>query len=74
LAARLVEGYLLHRSGNFPRFIGVLMAILGLCRLICCFADLLAPLFADLITPATWPNGMNERASRPQSRRLDDPA
>ena len=50
--ACLVEGYLLYKSGYFPKFIGVLMQIAGLCYLISCFADLLAPSIADLITPA----------------------
>jgi hypothetical protein len=48
----LVEGYLLYKSGYFPKFIGVLMQIAGACYLISCFAELLAPSFADLITPA----------------------
>jgi hypothetical protein len=50
--ACLVEGYLLYKSGYFPKFIGVLMQITGLCYLISCCADLLAPSIADLITPA----------------------
>jgi hypothetical protein len=50
--ACLVEGYLLYKSGYFPKFIGVLMQIAGLCYLSSCFADLLAPSIADLITPA----------------------
>jgi hypothetical protein len=50
--ACLVEGYLLYKSGYFPKFIGVLMQVAGLCYLISCFADLLAPSIADLITPA----------------------
>lgn len=48
----LVEGYLLYKSGYFPRFIGVLMQIAGACYLISCFVDLLAPSLADLISPA----------------------
>jgi Domain of unknown function (DUF4386) len=50
--ACLVEGYLLYKSGYFPKFIGVLMQIAGLCYLVSCFADLLAPSLAALITPA----------------------
>jgi len=50
--ACLVEGYLLYKSGYFPKFIGVLMQIAGSCYLISCFADLLAPAIADLIAPA----------------------
>jgi hypothetical protein len=49
--ACLVEGYLLYKSGYFPRFIGILMQIAGLSYLVSCFADLLAPAIADLITP-----------------------
>jgi len=48
----LVEGYLLYKSGYFPKFIGGLMQIAGACYLISCFADLLAPSIADLLTPA----------------------
>jgi hypothetical protein len=48
----LVNGYLIFRSGYLPRFIGILMQIAGLCYLIACFAELFAPAFADLITPA----------------------
>jgi hypothetical protein len=51
-AACLIEGYLLFKSGYFPKFIGVLMQIAGVCYLISCFADLLAPAAADLLTPA----------------------
>jgi Domain of unknown function (DUF4386) len=50
--ACLVEGYLLYQSRYFPRFIGVLMQIAGLCYLIACFADLLTPSLAELISPA----------------------
>jgi hypothetical protein len=50
--ACLIEGYLLYKSGYFPKFIGVLMQIAGACYLVSCFADLLAPSVADLITPA----------------------
>jgi hypothetical protein len=48
----LVNGYLIFRSGYFPRFVGVLMQIAGLSYLTACFAALFAPTFADLITPA----------------------
>jgi hypothetical protein len=50
--ACLIEGFLLYRSGYFPKFIGVLMQIAGACYLASCFADLLAPRIADAITPA----------------------
>jgi hypothetical protein len=48
----LVEGYLIYKSGYFPKFIGVLMQIAGLCYLISCLAELFAPTLADLLTPA----------------------
>lgn len=51
-SACLVEGYLLYKSGYFPKFIGVLMQIAGVCYLISCFADLLAPAIADKLSPA----------------------
>lgn len=48
----LVDGYLIFRSGFLPKLIGLLMQLAGLCYLIACFAALLAPAFADAITPA----------------------
>jgi uncharacterized protein DUF4386 len=48
----LVNGYLIFRSGYFPKFVGILMQIAGLSYLTVCFAALFAPAFADLITPA----------------------
>lgn len=48
----LVNGYLIFKSGYFPKLIGVLMQIAGACYLIACFAALFAPTFADLIVPA----------------------
>ena len=48
----LVEGYLLFKSGYFPKFIGILMQLAGLCYLASCFAALFAPALADLMTPA----------------------
>jgi hypothetical protein len=50
--ACLVEGYLLYKSGYFPRFIGILMQLAGLCYLISCFAALFAPALSNQITPA----------------------
>jgi len=50
--ACLVEGYLLYKSGYFPKFVGVLLQIAGGCYLVSCFADLFAPAVADLLTPA----------------------
>jgi hypothetical protein len=48
----LVNGYLIFKSGYFPRLIGVLMQVAGLSYLTACFAALFAPAFADLIIPA----------------------
>ena len=50
--ACLVEGYLIYKSGYFPKFIGILMQLAGACYLVACFAALFAPALADLITPA----------------------
>jgi hypothetical protein len=49
--ACLVEGYLLYKSGYFPKFIGVLMQIAGWCYLVACFAALFAPALSSLISP-----------------------
>src|ERR1700730_4951018 len=48
----LVNGYLIFKSGYFPKLIGLLMQVAGLSYLIACFAALFAPTFADLIIPA----------------------
>ena len=50
--ACLVEGYLIYKSGYFPKFIGILMQLAGFCYLVACFAALFAPALADLLTPA----------------------
>jgi hypothetical protein len=50
--ACLVEGYLIYKSGYFPKFIGIFMQLAGFCYLVACFAALFAPALADLITPA----------------------
>ena len=47
-----MNGYLIYRSGYFPKLIGILMQVAGLCYPIACFAALFAPAFADLIVPA----------------------
>jgi hypothetical protein len=49
--ACLVEGYLIYKSGYFPKFIGVLMQLAGACYLVSCFAALFAPTLSNLITP-----------------------
>jgi hypothetical protein len=48
----LVNGYLIFRSGYFPKLIGILLQLAGVGYLIACFAALFAPAFADLIIPA----------------------
>jgi Domain of unknown function (DUF4386) len=48
----LVNGYLIFKSGYFPRFIGVLMQLAGFCYLVSCFAALFAPALANLLIPA----------------------
>jgi hypothetical protein len=48
----LVLGYLIFRSGYFPRILGVLMQIAGLSYLTNSFALLLAPAFAAKLVPA----------------------
>jgi hypothetical protein len=49
--ACLVYGYLLFRSGYFPRTLGVLMAIAGLSYLTNSFTLILAPAYAGTISP-----------------------
>jgi hypothetical protein len=48
----LVAGYLIYQSGYFPKMLGVLQAIAGLCYLINSLAMLLAPAVADKMFPA----------------------
>jgi len=47
----IIAGYLIFKSGYFPKIIGVLMEIAGLCYLIDSFALIVAPNFANLIFP-----------------------
>jgi len=47
----LILGYLLFRSGYFPRTLGVLMTITGLSYLTISFTQILAPTFAGTIFP-----------------------
>jgi hypothetical protein len=47
----LVTGYLMFRSGYFPKALGVLQAIAGACYLINSFAQLLSPALADKLFP-----------------------
>jgi hypothetical protein len=48
----LVVGYLISRSGYFPKSLGVLQVIAGLCYLINSLALLLAPALANKMFPA----------------------
>ncbi|HEX9511186.1 MAG TPA: DUF4386 domain-containing protein [Puia sp.] len=48
----LVTGYLMFRSGYFPRILGVLLIIAGLCYITNSFALILSPTFADMLFPA----------------------
>jgi hypothetical protein len=47
-----VIGYLIFRSGYFPKTLGVLMQIAGACYLANSFSSILVPTFARLIFPA----------------------
>jgi hypothetical protein len=49
--ACLVYGYLLFRSGYFPRAIGVLIVIAGLSYLMNSFTLILAPAYAGIVLP-----------------------
>ncbi len=44
----LIEGYLIFKSKYFPKAIGILMQIAGLCYLINCFTLILAPKFLSV--------------------------
>ena len=48
----LVTGYLMFRSGYFPRTLGILQAMAGVCYLINSFAQLLFPSLAAKMVPA----------------------
>jgi Domain of unknown function (DUF4386) len=50
--ACVARGWLIFHSGFLPKFLGVLLAIAGLCYLINSFALLLAPSIASLLFPA----------------------
>ena len=45
----LVLGYLLFQSGYFPKILGILMALAGLCYLANSFTNLLAPGYAEMV-------------------------
>jgi hypothetical protein len=48
----LVTAYLMFRSGYFPKFLGVLQGIAGLCYLINSFSQLLLPSLQEKLVPA----------------------
>jgi hypothetical protein len=45
----LIEGYLIFKSGYFPKFIGVLMSIAGICYLFNSFALILSPDLSSIL-------------------------
>jgi hypothetical protein len=47
----LIEGYLIFKSGYFPKTLGVLMQVAGVCYLTNSFALLLSPPLADALFP-----------------------
>ncbi|MHA4809520.1 DUF4386 domain-containing protein [Flavitalea flava] len=47
----LVTGYLIYKSGYFPRILGIMMAIAGLGYIINSFALILSPAFAGMLFP-----------------------
>ena len=49
--ACLFRGYLIFKSGYFPKVLGLLMALAGLCYLVNSFALLLAPALATALFP-----------------------
>lgn len=48
----IIMGYLIFRSGYFPKILGVLMQIVGVCYLVNSFSLILAPNFLNTISPA----------------------
>ena len=48
----LVNGYLIIKSGYFPKAIGILIQVAGICYLINSFALILAPSLTDILFPA----------------------
>ncbi|MEC5217676.1 hypothetical protein RCH09_002636 [Actimicrobium sp. GrIS 1.19] len=48
----IIYGYLIFKSGYFPKFIGVLMQVAGASYVINCFSVLFVPAISNLISPA----------------------
>ena len=48
----LVNGYLIFKSGYFPKVLGVLLQVAGSSYLVACSAELFAPALADILLPA----------------------
>ena len=48
----LIDGYLIFKTGYLPKVLGIMIQIAGLCYLINSFAAILAPKFANQISPA----------------------
>lgn len=47
----LIDGWLIIKSGYFPRVLGIMIQIAGLCYLLNSFALILSPAFADALFP-----------------------
>jgi uncharacterized protein DUF4386 len=47
----IINGYLIFKSGYFPKLIGVMMQVAGVCYLLNSFALIVAPAFADRLFP-----------------------
>ncbi len=47
----ILEGYLLYKSGYFPKFIGIMMQLAGVSYLVSCFAIFFVPRVASAIAP-----------------------
>ena len=48
----LVNGFMVFKSGYFPKLVGILMQLAGMSYLTACFSALFAPAFANVISPA----------------------
>ena len=52
--ACLSLGYLIFRSGYFPKIIGILMAVAGICYLLNSFTNFIAPEFSGMLFPTLF--------------------